>query len=66
MRTPPDETAVAVANSLIRAIPEVTSIKDEKKAQDQLRLAYSLSRILWGENFPNNFNTRITTASLRF
>ncbi len=52
---PPDEDSAALANALVHAVPRVTSAQSEEEAEELLRLAYSLSRILVGRKLANTF-----------
>ena len=53
---PPDDDSAAIANALVHAVPRVTSAQSEEEAEELLRLAYSLSRILVGRKLANTFH----------
>ncbi len=52
---PADPDSVAVANTLIQAIPTVADITDEAEQQKLVRLAYRLSRALIGNELADQF-----------
>ena len=52
---PADPDSVAVANTLIQAIPAIADITDEAEQQKLVRLAYRLSRALIGNELADRF-----------
>lgn len=67
---PPDEDSAIVANALINAVPRVTGTENMEEAGKQLKLGYSLSRILLGRKLSNalqfpNYNGLITLLVFR-
>ena len=52
---PPDEDSITMSNALIQSIPSVVGITDPKEQKAVIRLAYSLSRALIGEELANKF-----------
>ncbi len=52
---PPDDTSVAVANSVFKAIPVMAGLTDEAEKQKLARYAYKLSRALIGHRLADRF-----------
>ena len=52
---PPDDTSVAVANSVFKAIPVMAGLTDEAEKQKLARYAYKLSRALIGHRLADTF-----------
>ena len=51
---PPDEDSAMVANALVNAVPRVTGTEESmEEAEKQLKLGYSLSRVLLGRKLAN-------------
>ena len=61
---PADPDSVAVANTLIKAIPTVAGITDEAEQQKLVRLAYRLSRALIGNELADQFEFPKSVALL--
>ena len=50
---PPDTESIMMANALIKAAPRIAEIRDSRKQQITIRLAYRISRALIGNELAN-------------